>query len=95
MPDPAVSITFADGLVLSDAMAFSSTVMINILLCVCTLALEMFKQDYFDGFMQDCSNSSALAIELLQSYAKPLISNSSIYLYQTTVYVCRLLVQQL
>ena len=25
---------------------------------------------YFDGFAQDCSNSSVLAMELLQSYAK-------------------------
>ena len=29
---------------------------------------------YIDGLAQDCSNSSALAIELLQSCTKPLIS---------------------
>ena len=29
--------------------------------------------DYFDGLVQDCSNSSVLAMELLQSCAKPLI----------------------
>ena len=28
--------------------------------------------DEIDGLVQDCSNSSALAMELLQSYAKPL-----------------------
>ena len=28
---------------------------------------------YIDGLAQDCSNSSALAMELLQSYANPLI----------------------
>ena len=28
---------------------------------------------YIDGLAQDCSNSSALAMELLQSYAKPSI----------------------
>ena len=28
---------------------------------------------YFDGLVQDCSNSSALAMELLRSCAKPLI----------------------
>ena len=28
---------------------------------------------HIDGFAQDCNNSSALAMELLQSYAKPLI----------------------
>ena len=28
---------------------------------------------YFDGLVQDCSNSSALAMGLLQSYTKPLI----------------------
>ena len=30
---------------------------------------------YFYGFVQDCSNSSALAVELLQSCTKPLIYN--------------------
>ena len=29
--------------------------------------------DYIDGLVQDCSNSSALAVELLQSCAKPSI----------------------
>ena len=29
--------------------------------------------NYIDGFVQDCSNSSALAMELLQSFTKPLI----------------------
>ena len=28
---------------------------------------------YFDGFVQDCSNSIMLAMELLQSWTKPLI----------------------
>ena len=29
--------------------------------------------DHLDGLVQDCSNSSALAMELLQSCTKPLI----------------------
>ena len=35
-----------------------------------------------DGLMEDCSNSSALAMELLQSYAKPSKSwhSSSLYI---------------
>ena len=33
------------------------------------------KLDYIDGFEQDCSNSSALGMELQQSCAKPSISN--------------------
>ena len=33
------------------------------------------KYDVYDvtGFVQDCGNSSTLAMELLQSYAKPLV----------------------
>ena len=31
--------------------------------------------EYIDGLVQDCSNSSALAMELLQSYTKPSISD--------------------
>ena len=34
-----------------------------------------FDRDYIDGLVQDCSNSSALAMELLQSCAKPSISS--------------------
>ena len=36
-----------------------------------------FASDYIDGLVQDCNNSSALALELLQSCTKPLI-----FLYQ-------------
>ena len=32
--------------------------------------------EYIDGLVQDCSNSSALAMELLQSCTKPLIYGS-------------------
>ena len=38
---------------------------------------------HFDGLVQDCSNSSALAIELLQSYNKP-----SIYLRNLLCKTC-------
>ena len=31
------------------------------------------QEDYVDGLVQDCSNSSALAVELLQSCTKPSI----------------------
>ena len=31
----------------------------------------MYYLDYVDGLVQDCSNSSALAMALLQSCAKP------------------------
>ena len=33
-------------------------------------------EDYFDSFVQDCSNSIANALELLSSYPKPSICNS-------------------
>ena len=33
----------------------------------------MHSDDYVDGLVQHCSNSSALAMELLQSCAKPSI----------------------
>ena len=36
--------------------------------------LHQSNLDHFDGLVQDCSNSSALAMELLQSCAKPFIS---------------------
>ena len=32
-----------------------------------------YSADYIDGLAQDCSNSFANALELLQSYAKPSI----------------------
>ena len=34
--------------------------------------LSLFANAYIDGLVQDCSNSNALAMELLQSYTKPL-----------------------
>ena len=34
---------------------------------------------YIDGLMQDCSNSSALALELLQSCTKPWIYDDEIF----------------
>ena len=37
-------------------------------------SLSIFATSYIDGFVQDCSNSSALAKELLQSCTKPTIS---------------------
>ena len=36
-----------------------------------TLALQWHQYDEFDGLVQDCSNSSVSAMELLQSCAKP------------------------
>ena len=35
--------------------------------------LVSLTQEYIDGWVQYCSNSSALAVELLQSYTKPSI----------------------
>ena len=35
--------------------------------------LKTLRIGYFDGFMQDCSNSIANALELLQSCTKPSI----------------------
>ena len=35
--------------------------------------LRLHKEEYIDGLVQDCSNSSALAMELLQSCTKPLM----------------------
>ena len=34
-------------------------------------ALVNNKGHHIDGLVEDCSNSSALAVELLQSYVKP------------------------
>ena len=33
------------------------------------------RNDHFDGLVQDCSNSIADALELLQSFTKPSISS--------------------
>ena len=50
--------------------------------CTQTLALQNFEEFYqkkfhIDGLVQDCSNSSEFAMELLQSCTKP-----SIYIYK-------------
>ena len=42
------------------------------LLCLESVFINLFDQ-HFDGLVQDCSNSSALAMELLQSCTKPSI----------------------
>ena len=36
--------------------------------------------DYIDGLMQDCSISSVLAMEILQSHTKPLIFNTTSFM---------------
>ena len=41
--------------------------------------------DYIDGLVQDCSNSSALAMKLLHSCTKPTISFFLIDLYDFKV----------
>ena len=38
---------------------------------ILSLLWELIPELYIDGLMQDCINSSALAMELLQSYTKP------------------------
>ena len=43
---------------------------------ICCIILLIYN---FDGLVQDCSNSSALAMELLQSYTKPLICPAEIW----------------
>ena len=35
--------------------------------------MNLLWNDYIDGFEQDCSNSFANTLELLESYAKPSI----------------------
>ena len=42
----------------------------------------MHGDSYIDGLAQDCSNSSALAMELLQSCAKPLVYGWGTWLLQ-------------
>ena len=37
---------------------------------------EQITDQQVDGLVQDCSNSSALAVELLQSYTKPSMCNA-------------------
>ena len=41
-------------------------------------------QLYIDGLVQDCSISSALAMEILQPCAKPSISSRPLYIYKYT-----------
>ena len=51
------------------------------------------KQRHIDGSVQDCSNSSALAMDLLQSCAQPSIYANTLYtdsLYQKHVILCHL-----
>ena len=38
---------------------------------VCSLSIYAISHSHIDGLVQDCSNSSALAMELLQSCTKP------------------------
>ena len=40
---------------------------------ICTASVHLLPWHHIDGLVQDCSNSSALAMELLQSCAKPSI----------------------
>ena len=39
------------------------------------MAKNQFMVEYNDGFVQDCSNSIANTLELLQSCTKPLINS--------------------
>ena len=41
--------------------------------CIPTSLSIYFVMEYIDGLVQDCSNSSVLAMELLQSCIKPSI----------------------
>ena len=43
--------------------------------CCCNIGNPL--QIYLEGLVQDCSNSSANALELLQSYTKPSILNAN------------------
>ena len=43
--------------------------------------MTQFSDDYIDGLLQDCSNSSATALELQQSFNKPLIYLPVIHLW--------------
>ena len=45
-------------------------------------------KDDIDGLAQDCSNFSALALELLQSWAKP-SRWSHDFLYKEYTYICK------
>ena len=64
----------------------------NFVLCHLTqnwLANSGFISNYIDGLVQDCSNSSALAMELLQSCTKPSISDSSWLLWSFSWIISR------
>ena len=56
------------------------------------LCLLLSKIDDIDGLVQDCSNSSALAMELLHSYTKPSIYYIC-YLHQSKMH-CRIYIFQ-
>ena len=42
------------------------------------VTLDYYFEDHIDGLVQDCSNSSVLAVQLLQSCTKPSISRIDI-----------------
>ena len=44
-----------------------------------TMLGKCFDNQYFDGLQPDCNNSSALAIELLQSCTKPSIFSHYVF----------------
>ena len=43
----------------------------------------LMRLDHINGLVQDCSNSSALAMELLQSYTKPCIYGKAVWIICT------------
>ena len=51
----------------------------------CVICLNILCNEYIDGLVQDCSISSALAMEILQSCTKPLIWITCMY-ELTTLY---------
>ena len=59
----------------------TSRVVITNILCIeswdCFQSMIWDKTSHIDGFVEDCSNSSALALELQQSWTKPSIWNWS------------------
>ena len=45
----------------------------SIVVCFAMMYVSLVSLQYIDGLAQDCSNSSGLAMELLQSCTKPSI----------------------
>ena len=72
------------------SMCITSTISSHLLKNTNFWFLAHWCEHYMDGLVQDCSNSSALAMELLQACTKPLICicRKPMSIHACTLYFC-------